>query len=36
MLILPLTATMPQEVQSRVFEPTPQGTRKVILATNVA
>uniref|UniRef100_A0A0A9X368 Pre-mRNA-splicing factor ATP-dependent RNA helicase prp22 n=1 Tax=Lygus hesperus TaxID=30085 RepID=A0A0A9X368_LYGHE len=27
---------MPQEVQSRVFEPTPPGTRKVVLATNVA
>ncbi|CCW60143.1 unnamed protein product [Phytomonas sp. EM1] len=36
MLVLPLTATMPQEVQSRVFEATPPGCRKVVLATNVA
>lgn len=36
MVVLPLTATMPQEVQSRVFEETPPGRRKVVLATNVA
>lgn len=36
MMVLPLTATMPQDVQSKVFEPTPPGTRKVVLATNVA
>ncbi|EPY21456.1 ATP-dependent RNA helicase DHX8/PRP22 [Strigomonas culicis] len=36
LLILPLTATMPQDVQSKVFEPTPPGCRKVVLATNVA
>lgn len=36
MLVLPLTATMPQDVQSKVFEPTPPGCRKVVLATNVA
>lgn len=36
MAVLPLTATMPQEVQSRVFEATPPGCRKVVLATNVA
>ncbi|CBH15802.1 RNA helicase, putative [Trypanosoma brucei gambiense DAL972] len=36
MLILPLTATLPQDVQSRVFEPTPPHCRKVVLATNVA
>ncbi|ESL06704.1 hypothetical protein TRSC58_05619 [Trypanosoma rangeli SC58] len=36
MLVLPLTASLPQEVQSRVFEPTPSRCRKVVLATNVA
>ncbi|KAF5221139.1 hypothetical protein ECC02_005851 [Trypanosoma cruzi] len=36
MLVLPLTASLPQEVQSRVFEPTPPRCRKVVLATNVA
>lgn len=36
LMVLPLTATMPQDVQSKVFEPTPPGCRKVVLATNVA
>ncbi|KPI88532.1 putative pre-mRNA splicing factor ATP-dependent RNA helicase putative dead/h helicase [Leptomonas seymouri] len=36
LMVLPLTATMPQEVQSKVFEATPPGCRKVVLATNVA
>ncbi|KAH8611323.1 DEAD DEAH box helicase Helicase conserved C terminal domain [Trypanosoma vivax] len=36
MLVLPLTASLPQDVQSRVFEPTPPRCRKVVLATNVA
>lgn len=36
LMVLPLTASMPQDVQSKVFEPTPPGCRKVVLATNVA
>eukprot|EP00796_Vickermania_ingenoplastis_P005219 gene5220-3737_t len=36
LMVLPLTATMPQDVQSKVFEATPPGCRKVVLATNVA
>jgi ATP-dependent RNA helicase DHX8/PRP22 len=36
LLVLPLTATLPEEVQAKVFEKTPEGTRKVVLATNVA
>jgi ATP-dependent RNA helicase DHX8/PRP22 len=36
LLVLPLTATMPEDVQQKVFDPTPAGCRKVVLATNVA
>jgi ATP-dependent RNA helicase DHX8/PRP22 len=34
--ILPIYSALPSEVQSRVFEPTPPGARKVVIATNVA
>lgn len=34
--ILPIYSALPSEVQSRVFEPTPPGARKVVVATNVA
>ncbi|KAA1467822.1 P-loop containing nucleoside triphosphate hydrolase protein [Dentipellis sp. KUC8613] len=36
LLILPIYSALPSEVQSRVFEPTPPGARKVVVATNVA
>lgn len=36
MFICPLYAALPASLQVRVFEPTPIGARKVILATNVA
>ncbi|CAI6273681.1 unnamed protein product [Periconia digitata] len=36
MIILPIYSALPQEVASRIFEPTPPGSRKVILATNIA
>lgn len=36
LLILPLYAALPSELQQRVFQPTPKFTRKIILATNVA
>ena len=36
MMVLPLFAALPQAAQQRVFEPAPKGTRKVILATNIA
>ncbi|KAI4526136.1 P-loop containing nucleoside triphosphate hydrolase protein [Schizophyllum commune Loenen D] len=36
LLILPIYSALPSEVQSRVFEPTPEGSRKVVIATNVA
>lgn len=34
--ILPLFAALPQSAQQEVFEPTPPGHRKVVLATNIA
>ena len=36
LITLPIYSALPSEVQSRVFEPTPPGTRKVVIATNVA
>ncbi|KAI6025877.1 P-loop containing nucleoside triphosphate hydrolase protein [Pisolithus orientalis] len=36
LIILPIYSALPSEVQSRVFEPTPAGARKVVIATNVA
>jgi ATP-dependent RNA helicase DHX8/PRP22 len=36
LLVAPLYAALPPEQQLSVFEPAPAGTRKVILATNIA
>ena len=36
LIILPIYSALPSEVQSRVFEPSPPGARKVVIATNVA
>jgi pre-mRNA-splicing factor ATP-dependent RNA helicase DHX16 len=36
LLICPIFANLPSEQQAKVFEKTPQGARKVILATNIA
>jgi ATP-dependent RNA helicase DHR2 len=36
LLILPLYAALPSNMQQRVFQPTPKFTRKIILATNIA
>ncbi|AGO10010.1 AaceriAAR020Wp [[Ashbya] aceris (nom. inval.)] len=36
LLILPVYSALPSEVQSKIFEPTPKGSRKVIFATNIA
>ncbi|KAJ7799404.1 P-loop containing nucleoside triphosphate hydrolase protein [Mycena olivaceomarginata] len=35
LIILPIYSALPSEVQSRIFEPTPPGARKVVIATNV-
>ncbi|EGW31161.1 uncharacterized protein SPAPADRAFT_68356 [Spathaspora passalidarum NRRL Y-27907] len=36
LIILPVYSALPSEVQSKIFEPTPAGSRKVVLATNIA
>ena len=36
MVICPIYASLPSELQSKIFEPTPPSARKVVLATNIA
>jgi len=36
LLVMPIYSTQPSEVQSRIFEPTPLGKRKCVVATNIA
>ena len=36
LLIRPIYANLPTDLQSKVFEPTPMGARKVVIATNIA
>lgn len=36
LIILPVYSALPSEMQSRIFDPAPPGTRKVIIATNIA
>ena len=36
LIILPIYSALPSEIQSRVFEPAPVGSRKVVIATNIA
>uniref|UniRef100_A0A0E0EKA9 RNA helicase n=1 Tax=Oryza meridionalis TaxID=40149 RepID=A0A0E0EKA9_9ORYZ len=36
LLICPIYANLPTELQAKIFEPTPEGARKVVLATNIA
>ncbi|KAK2636542.1 hypothetical protein Ddye_031334 [Dipteronia dyeriana] len=36
LIICPLYANLPIELQTKIFEPTPEGARKVVLATNIA
>ncbi|KIW92347.1 uncharacterized protein Z519_07331 [Cladophialophora bantiana CBS 173.52] len=36
MIICPIYANLPTDLQAKIFEPTPQGARKVVLATNIA
>ncbi|XP_053578026.1 pre-mRNA-splicing factor ATP-dependent RNA helicase DHX16 [Bombina bombina] len=36
MLILPIYANLPSDMQAKIFEPTPPGARKVVVATNIA
>ncbi|CAJ2502391.1 Uu.00g097850.m01.CDS01 [Anthostomella pinea] len=36
LIICPIYANLPSELQSKIFEPTPEGARKLVLATNIA
>ena len=36
MIICPIYANLPSELQAKIFEPTPPNARKVVLATNIA
>jgi len=36
LIILPVYSALPSELQSRIFDPAPPGSRKVIIGTNIA
>ncbi|TGO16875.1 hypothetical protein BTUL_0023g00510 [Botrytis tulipae] len=36
LVICPIYANLPTDLQTKIFEPTPKGARKVVLATNIA
>lgn len=36
LIVAPIYANLPSEMQAKIFEPTPKGARKVVLATNIA
>ena len=36
LLITPVYANLPSDMQTKIFEPTPPGARKIVLATNIA
>eukprot|EP00818_Percolomonas_sp_WS_P010935 CAMPEP_0117435522 /NCGR_PEP_ID=MMETSP0759-20121206/526_1 /TAXON_ID=63605 /ORGANISM="Percolomonas cosmopolitus, Strain WS" /LENGTH=514 /DNA_ID=CAMNT_0005227075 /DNA_START=1586 /DNA_END=3130 /DNA_ORIENTATION=- len=36
LLVRPIYSSMPSQQQARIFQPTPKGSRKVVLATNIA
>ncbi|XP_073158491.1 pre-mRNA-splicing factor ATP-dependent RNA helicase DEAH1-like isoform X2 [Henckelia pumila] len=36
LVICPIYANLPTELQAKIFEPTPEGARKIVLATNIA
>lgn len=36
LLVLPIYANLPTDMQAKIFEKTPDGARKVVLATNIA
>ncbi|KAG8466897.1 hypothetical protein KFE25_008276 [Diacronema lutheri] len=36
LLVLPIYANLPSDMQAKIFEKTPPGARKVVLATNIA
>lgn len=36
LIICPIYANLPSDLQSKIFEPTPENARKLVLATNIA
>lgn len=36
LIILPIYANLPSDMQAKIFEPTPPNARKVVIATNIA
>ena len=36
LIIARIYSTLPSDLQAKIFEPTPPGARKVVLATNIA
>ncbi|XP_065644374.1 pre-mRNA-splicing factor ATP-dependent RNA helicase DHX16 [Hydra vulgaris] len=36
LIILPIYANLPSDMQAKIFEPTPPGARKIVIATNIA
>ena len=36
LIVVPIYSTLPSDQQAKIFEPTPQGFRKCVLATNIA
>ncbi|CAH1784821.1 unnamed protein product [Owenia fusiformis] len=36
LMVCPIYSNLPSDLQSRIFDPTPPGARKVVLATNIA
>ncbi|KAL5081235.1 hypothetical protein RYX36_009656 [Vicia faba] len=36
LIICPIYANLPTELQAKIFQPTPEGARKVVIATNIA
>ncbi|OLL24695.1 Pre-mRNA-splicing factor ATP-dependent RNA helicase prp22 [Neolecta irregularis DAH-3] len=36
LIILPVYSSLPSEMQTRIFDPAPPGSRKVVIATNIA
>eukprot|EP00340_Litonotus_pictus_P000043 CAMPEP_0170522266 /NCGR_PEP_ID=MMETSP0209-20121228/7716_1 /TAXON_ID=665100 ORGANISM="Litonotus pictus, Strain P1" /NCGR_SAMPLE_ID=MMETSP0209 /ASSEMBLY_ACC=CAM_ASM_000301 /LENGTH=1258 /DNA_ID=CAMNT_0010809697 /DNA_START=167 /DNA_END=3940 /DNA_ORIENTATION=- len=36
LMVLPVYSALPSEMQTKIFEPAPDGTRKCVIATNIA
>lgn len=36
LVICPIYANLPSDMQAKIFEPTPKGARKIVIATNIA